>query len=517
MRVRLRFQPSLATNACWHEIPEDLMTVEVSKWCRALRRDFHLKDLAPCGLEVYLDGLVLSPKGHVFALIRDSELLEVRPVKMDKSNKRKSSMMAKEDGRRSTKTRSIDPQLSSDHGRTQRQLGSFAPKDNKTSAGPNSDEERTRRRNDDEKKSEMSDQTSTTSHNPPGTGSKETLKRNERKKRRRDERKARKLKNSSAPMDGENTSLRMQRAIATVTESSESASSFPISHVLMAMDHRNKVRSTRQKSGASEEKHIHFEEEENRMDMSPSNVPTEVSPHETTEQPGRVFVTAVELEDYEKFRKKGKMAKKANLKDWWEYRTQPNVDSYFQTNVSQDALYEGNEMREDDGLDEEYDGEEEQKRNQEIQEALGVAKEKALALLSGPKDFLIPMPPKKDYSVLPDLKDIPTQGDRIAYQILELAADYSPLISDYKEAKVVEVDESTGSLTLWVEAPFAGVSLGEWDGISERKFDMSPAGDEEGKENNVDEDADQDALPKGIEVIVAYNDLMGVKLLSSAS
>ncbi|XP_027726077.1 coilin [Vombatus ursinus] len=45
--------------------------------------------------------------------------------------------------------------------------------------------------------------------------------------------------------------------------------------------------------------------------------------------------------------------------------------------------------------------------------------------------------PQKDYSLLPQLAAPPRVGEKIAFKLLELTADYSPDVSSYKEGKII--------------------------------------------------------------------------------
>ncbi|XP_019641714.1 PREDICTED: coilin-like [Branchiostoma belcheri] len=66
------------------------------------------------------------------------------------------------------------------------------------------------------------------------------------------------------------------------------------------------------------------------------------------------------------------------------------------------------------------------------------------------EDALPPAPPPvpKDYTAFPPLHGPPRVGDRIAYKILEMSANYCPEISSYKEAVVTGYDPSSGDLQL---------------------------------------------------------------------
>ncbi len=55
----------------------------------------------------------------------------------------------------------------------------------------------------------------------------------------------------------------------------------------------------------------------------------------------------------------------------------------------------------------------------------------------------------QDYELLPPLEAMPKLGERIAFKALEILEDYTPGLSGYKEAEVVEVEGA--SVTLWVK------------------------------------------------------------------
>ncbi|KAL8593317.1 hypothetical protein ACOMHN_009970 [Nucella lapillus] len=56
--------------------------------------------------------------------------------------------------------------------------------------------------------------------------------------------------------------------------------------------------------------------------------------------------------------------------------------------------------------------------------------------------------PVREYSLFADLRTSPKVGDLIAYKVLEMGEDYTPGISDYKEAEVWAYDASTQNVTV---------------------------------------------------------------------
>uniref|UniRef100_A0AAY4AU73 Coilin n=1 Tax=Denticeps clupeoides TaxID=299321 RepID=A0AAY4AU73_9TELE len=65
--------------------------------------------------------------------------------------------------------------------------------------------------------------------------------------------------------------------------------------------------------------------------------------------------------------------------------------------------------------------------------------------------------PSRDYSALPLLAAPPPVGQKIAFKLLELTENYTPEVSDYKEASVTGFNMSTNMIALellsWVKAP----------------------------------------------------------------
>ncbi|XP_015283572.1 PREDICTED: coilin isoform X2 [Gekko japonicus] len=59
-----------------------------------------------------------------------------------------------------------------------------------------------------------------------------------------------------------------------------------------------------------------------------------------------------------------------------------------------------------------------------------------------------PEVPKKDYSTLPLLAAPPQVGEKIAFKLLELTENYTPEVSDYKEAKIISWNPTNKQLEL---------------------------------------------------------------------
>ncbi|XP_071429917.1 coilin [Pithys albifrons albifrons] len=64
--------------------------------------------------------------------------------------------------------------------------------------------------------------------------------------------------------------------------------------------------------------------------------------------------------------------------------------------------------------------------------------------------------PKRDYSVLPLLAAPPQVGEKIAFKRLELTENYSPEISDYKEAKIISWNADKKQIELEILSSAAG-------------------------------------------------------------
>ncbi|XP_064251647.1 coilin [Passer domesticus] len=69
--------------------------------------------------------------------------------------------------------------------------------------------------------------------------------------------------------------------------------------------------------------------------------------------------------------------------------------------------------------------------------------------------------PKRDYSVLPLLAAPPQVGERIAFKRLELTENYSPEVSDYKEAKILSWNDEKKQIELEILSTSAGQSAKE--------------------------------------------------------
>ncbi|XP_041265057.1 coilin [Onychostruthus taczanowskii] len=64
--------------------------------------------------------------------------------------------------------------------------------------------------------------------------------------------------------------------------------------------------------------------------------------------------------------------------------------------------------------------------------------------------------PRRDYSVLPLLAAPPQVGERIAFKRLELTENYSPEVSDYKEAKILSWNDEKKQIELEILSTSAG-------------------------------------------------------------
>jgi len=74
---------------------------------------------------------------------------------------------------------------------------------------------------------------------------------------------------------------------------------------------------------------------------------------------------------------------------------------------------------------------------------------------------------------------MPSPGLFIAYKVLELSANYQPVISDFKLAKVVSFDATTCALGLKLSPRSRLISMGDWDGVSARRFELPSEGEDE--------------------------------------
>ncbi|XP_066422144.1 coilin [Molothrus aeneus] len=85
------------------------------------------------------------------------------------------------------------------------------------------------------------------------------------------------------------------------------------------------------------------------------------------------------------------------------------------------------------------------------QRQLNEAATNTSVLVQNPVEF-----PKRDYSVLPLLAAPPQVGERIAFKRLELNENYSPEISDYKEAKIISWNDEKKEIELEILSTSAG-------------------------------------------------------------
>uniref|UniRef100_A0A8C3QXR6 Coilin n=1 Tax=Cyanoderma ruficeps TaxID=181631 RepID=A0A8C3QXR6_9PASS len=85
------------------------------------------------------------------------------------------------------------------------------------------------------------------------------------------------------------------------------------------------------------------------------------------------------------------------------------------------------------------------------QRQLNEAATNASVLVQNPVEI-----PKRDYSVLPLLAAPPRVGERIAFKHLELTENYSPEVSDYKEAKIISWNAENKQIELEILSTSAG-------------------------------------------------------------
>uniref|UniRef100_A0A8C6U9U9 Coilin p80 n=1 Tax=Neogobius melanostomus TaxID=47308 RepID=A0A8C6U9U9_9GOBI len=72
--------------------------------------------------------------------------------------------------------------------------------------------------------------------------------------------------------------------------------------------------------------------------------------------------------------------------------------------------------------------------------------------------------PKPDYSTMPLLAAPPQVGQKIAFKLLELTDNYTPEVSDYKEAKILSFDPTSKQIELELQTSFqAPVEPGKFD------------------------------------------------------
>ncbi|RKO94780.1 hypothetical protein BDK51DRAFT_34253 [Blyttiomyces helicus] len=93
------------------------------------------------------------------------------------------------------------------------------------------------------------------------------------------------------------------------------------------------------------------------------------------------------------------------------------------------------------------------------------------------KPSAVEIPPKKDYEAMPEIKGQPRVGTVIAYRILEMSADYCPIISDHKEATILSYVPLTRQITLRLAPPPDLPShsrTDEEDDTPLRKFELPP-------------------------------------------
>ena len=63
----------------------------------------------------------------------------------------------------------------------------------------------------------------------------------------------------------------------------------------------------------------------------------------------------------------------------------------------------------------------------------------------------------KMYDLYPPLEQCPVIQTRIAFKLLELGDDFCPKMSTFKEGTVMDINQTTGELTIQLDKPFQTV------------------------------------------------------------
>jgi len=119
------------------------------------------------------------------------------------------------------------------------------------------------------------------------------------------------------------------------------------------------------------------------------------------------------------------------------------------------------------------------------------------------------------YETYPNMVGAPRVGDKIAFQILEISANFTPEISGYKTGVVSGFDESTNEITLELQN-------NKYNQVLKRPSKFSVILDETDKENGEQDEQEQEAMsPKSQdadnELKVDWRNLMNVKLCPKES
>ncbi len=61
------------------------------------------------------------------------------------------------------------------------------------------------------------------------------------------------------------------------------------------------------------------------------------------------------------------------------------------------------------------------------------------------------------YDLYPPITQCPSIQTRIAFKLLELSEDFCPKMSEFKEGTVIDVNQTTGELTIQLDKPILTV------------------------------------------------------------
>ncbi|RKP06187.1 hypothetical protein THASP1DRAFT_31994 [Thamnocephalis sphaerospora] len=309
---------------------------------------------------------------------------------------------------------------------------------------------------------------------PPGKGTSATHRRNMRRKLARQ----RAHEASSTLKEGQCAPAK-ERATDDATENAlhvrvQKTAVQAISPHVLAASNKNKSKAFAKKMSGAVRTHVHFDQTLND-EASPSQNSNLNEEHavqasgDILQSPPRLVVTAVEFHGVRP------------SASWHQYRTEP-----IPMSPTPEAKPDGDEIR----SPQKRRGKAKKQRNTDadaqpeitVANQATAAKDVATADMSAGKSTdkveVANVMRKRDYASYESLTSLPQEGQVIAFKMLEMSADYSPEISDYKEATVLAYNPVMDQVTLRLAACPAPVQLDPDEEVCPRRFEMQLDDDE---------------------------------------
>ncbi|KAF9977690.1 hypothetical protein BGZ73_005200 [Actinomortierella ambigua] len=501
MRVRLAFEPPLPPYKCWHKVDKDVHTIRDLQ--HNIFETFQLR--AHCkSLRLDLEGFYLVPSSPIDGLLRDSDIVSVkRRVKKDRemlplyspassikrrrkdkesksTSKRKKRSEDEKGATSSTKSKKTSAMMS------RKKKANTASSDSSDSSSSSDSEDDTSRANDDTSSSDSSDSSSSDgdSSSPSSSSSDSSSSSTDSSDSDSDSE-----SESSDDEAGGTSGLhakrpsRKQAPDATTPKGTgvarKTVPPFQGTSRTRKRNERRKKLNLLCKQSEAEQGSTHSRQQKPSRQEPKTDVPlgeaaqqakaassggstttpsttlsTTTANHARGSQPKHkgpnVFITTSELSD------RGALRSNQTPKD------RGHKHSGTTTNTAQAAHYISHSST----------------KSMDSSTSTGASSE------SHPKHEIEPQP-TIDYDSLQALSGAPTVGSRIAYKVLEMSSSYTPVMSEFREAKVLAWDGATRMAELELAPRFRQAIeydadgqpvLGKFDIFDETDFERLKAG-----------------------------------------